>query len=302
MDYNERERYKRGNPTMEWGERDKLKSEGWRLYSSGSSASERARGLFMVIEAHWYRQPRAPDLDTYASHWLWAQQQDRDGSRWRLGLGYWDQEVKDLLTARYPLPSHPRIAPGCGDWDSYGKPGYEEDQSGKRNRWRSGAASRTREPSSETQKKARPQATSRARPPDQSSAITEKIHEANLEALIADNLSCIEPGLTLVGRQHSAPPVGRIDLLCKDPKGNLVVIEIKSFGASTDSVIDQVTRYIGWVQQHIATPEHLVRGVVVVGSPDQKLAYSVRAIPNLSIKSFSVAIQSHSAEDVDLRT
>lgn len=121
--------------------------------------------------------------------------------------------------------------------------------------------------------------------PSQSSAITQKIHEANLEALIADNLDCVEPGLTLVGRQHSAPPVGRIGLLCKDRKGNLV---------------DQVTRYIGWVQRHMATPGQLVRGLVVVGRPDPKLAYSVRAIPSLSIKSFSVALHSYSAEDIDL--
>lgn len=128
----------------------------------------------------------------------------------------------------------------------------------------------------------------------ESSAIAEKIHEANVEALIADNLDCVEPGLTLVARQHPAPPVGRIDLLCKDPKGNLVVIEIKRLGARTDSVIDQVTRYIGWVQRHMATPAQVVRGVVVVGRPDPKLAYSARAIPNLSIKSFSVTLQSYS--------
>ena len=290
MDYYERERYKRGNPTMEWGEREKHKNEGWQLYSSGSSASERARGLFMVIEAHWLREPKAPDLATYASHWLWAMQQDRDG----LGLGHWDQEVKDLLTARYPPPSQPRIAPGYSSWDSYGDPRYGNPNdriSVRKIKKETRPQSRTARPN--------PHSTKRARPPNQSSAITQNIHEANLEALIAENLSCVEPGLTLVRRQYPAPPVGRIDLLCKDPKGNLVVIEIKRFGVSTDSVIDQVTRYIGWVQQHIATPEQLVRGVVVVGSPDQKLAYSARAIPNLSIKSFSVAIQSHSAEEID---
>ena len=77
------------------------------------------------------------------------------------------------------------------------------------------------------------------------------------------------------------------------------MIEIKRLGASTDSVIDQVTRYIGWVQRHIAARGQLVRGVVVVGRLDPKLAYSVRAIPNLSIKVFSVALQSYSGEDVD---
>ncbi len=77
------------------------------------------------------------------------------------------------------------------------------------------------------------------------------------------------------------------------------MIEIKRFGASTNSVIDQVTRYMGWVQQYVATPGQLVRGVVVVGSVDEKLVYSARAIQNLSIKSFNVAIQSHSPVDID---
>ena len=142
------------------------------------------------------------------------------------------------------------------------------------------------------------QNTGRARPSNQSTAITQNIHEANLEAIIAADLSCVEPGLTLVGRQHPAPPVGRIDLLCKDPKGNLVVIEIKKFDASTDSVIDQVTRYIGWVKRHIATGRQVVRGVVVVATPDPRLAYSVRAIPNLSIKVWTVGMQSYSPEDI----
>ncbi|MBI3474772.1 MAG: DUF91 domain-containing protein [Acidobacteria bacterium] len=146
-----------------------------------------------------------------------------------------------------------------------------------------------------------PRDATRTGPSAQLPAITQNIHEANLEALIADNLDCVERGLTLVGRQHPAPPVGRIDLLCKDTKGNLVVIEIKKLGASTDSVIDQVTRYIGWVRRHMATRGQLVRGIVVVGRPDPKLAYSAGAIPNLSIKSFSVALESYSGEEIDAR-
>ena len=77
-----------------------------------------------------------------------------------------------------------------------------------------------------------------------------RIYEENLESLILERLGEIEPGLTLVQRQY-VTPVGRIDVLCRDRKRNFVVIELKRFRASTESIIDQITRYIGWVEQHL---------------------------------------------------
>lgn len=98
---------------MEYEEREQQKIEGWSLYESGSTRVERARGLFMVIKAHFYRNPEAPNLSTYASHWLSASQ------------GNFDREVMELLIAQYPLPSRPRIQRGYSDWDSYEHPGYK---------------------------------------------------------------------------------------------------------------------------------------------------------------------------------
>jgi hypothetical protein len=48
--------------------------------------------------------------------------------------------------------------------------------------------------------------------------------------LIAEDLDHVEPGLTLIGWQYPALPVGRIDLLCRDTKGDIVVIEIRNSG------------------------------------------------------------------------
>jgi len=128
------------------------------------------------------------------------------------------------------------------------------------------------------------------RPPADAPSIAQKIHEANLEAIIAEDLNRVEDGLTLVGRQYTAPPVGRIDLLCRDRKGDFVVIEIKRFHASTESIIDQVTRYMGWVEEHLAHAGQRVRGVIVVGKPDTSLTYSIRAVPNLSIMCLDVSL------------
>jgi hypothetical protein len=92
---------------------EQYKREGWNRYEKGSTPPERARGLFEIIESHFYMNSKAPSLATYASHWLWANQ------------GRYDRRVVDLLVARYPLPSRPRIQRGYSDWDSYGKPNYE---------------------------------------------------------------------------------------------------------------------------------------------------------------------------------
>lgn len=123
------------------------------------------------------------------------------------------------------------------------------------------------------------------------------MHEANIEAFLASDLDQIEPGLTLIGRQHNAPPVGRIDLLCQDRRGNLVVLEVKTPDASTDSVIDQIEAYIGWAMEHMAKLGQRVRGIIICGRPNTRLAYAVRAVPNLSIKFINLGL-----EDYDLRS
>lgn len=99
----------------------------------------------------------------------------------------------------------------------------------------------------------------------------------------------LEKGLQLIQRQLVCPGVGRIDLLCKDRRSNLVVIELKGFATKQDSIIDQITRYMGWVKKHIAKKNQKVRGFIVVPIADEKLNYAVGAIPNIEIKTFSVA-------------
>jgi hypothetical protein len=119
--------------------------------------------------------------------------------------------------------------------------------------------------------------------------ITDGIYERDLESLLATRLALLEKGLQLVERQCSTP-VGRIDLLCKDRRGSLVVVELKSFGARTSEIVDQVTRYMGYLKAHVAAPRQLVRGIIVVGQVEDSLAYAVMAIPNLEIRTFSVTI------------
>jgi hypothetical protein len=70
--------------------------------------------------------------------------------------------------------------------------------------------------------------------------------EGNLENFLAERVDQIEEGLKLIERQLDTKEVGRLDLLCEDKEGNLVVVELKKFKAGP-SIIDQIQRYKGWV-------------------------------------------------------
>lgn len=117
------------------------------------------------------------------------------------------------------------------------------------------------------------------------------LYEHNLENILAERLNDIEDGLALIKRQYQLTTVGRIDLFCKDKNGDLVVIEIKKYGAPNYSIIDQITRYIGYVKEKIAKSDQKVRGIIIVGQKDEKLEYSVKAIPNLEVKTFKFTIE-----------
>lgn len=95
-----------------------------------------------------------------------------------------------------------------------------------------------------------------------------KMHEANLETIVVENLDTIEEGLTLIKRQYNCPGVGRIDVLCQDRSGNLVILELKKFGVKQNSIVDQITRYMGYIQTHLAKKDQNVRGMLVVASAD----------------------------------
>ncbi len=112
--------------------------------------------------------------------------------------------------------------------------------------------------------------------------------EANLENFIVNQLNNIEDGLELIGRQK-VTDVGRIDLLCKDMQGNCVVIELKRMKA-TSSIMDQILRYMGWIEIHQEECK-AVRGIIIVGKKDTYLEYAAKAVPNLQIKVFNISFK-----------
>lgn len=118
-----------------------------------------------------------------------------------------------------------------------------------------------------------------------------QILEANLENILVERgVDQLEPGLKLIGRQVDTREVGRLDLLCEDKDGDLVVVELKRTAAGP-SIIDQTQRYMGWAKHHKAKSGQKVRGIIVVGAKDTALTYAVEANPMVQVKEFTLSIK-----------
>jgi RecB family endonuclease NucS len=65
--------------------------------------------------------------------------------------------------------------------------------------------------------------------------------EAHLQVLLAEQVDRLGSGYTLIRREYPTP-IGPVDLLCRDPSGAVVAVEIKRRG-EIDGV-EQLTRYL----------------------------------------------------------
>jgi endonuclease len=65
--------------------------------------------------------------------------------------------------------------------------------------------------------------------------------EAHLQELLAEDPTALEAGLVLVRREYPTD-IGPVDLLCRDPAGRAVAVEVKRVG-DIDGV-EQLTRYL----------------------------------------------------------
>ncbi len=118
--------------------------------------------------------------------------------------------------------------------------------------------------------------------------------EAHLEEFMYQNWKQINFGEPLIlyadeeqtGRQYPAE-TWNIDFLCQDKNGNFVVIELKR-GKTSDAVIGQVMRYIGWVKENLASAGQEVRGIVIAHEIDNALKYAAKSLPNVRVMTYEV--------------
>ncbi|MDR0594779.1 MAG: endonuclease NucS [Bifidobacteriaceae bacterium] len=81
--------------------------------------------------------------------------------------------------------------------------------------------------------------------------------EAHLQALLAEQVELVGPGLRLIRREY-ATAIGPVDLLLRDPAGGTVAVEVKRRG-EIDGV-EQLTRYVELLKRDPALAP--VRGVL----------------------------------------
>ena len=120
--------------------------------------------------------------------------------------------------------------------------------------------------------------------------------EQHLEDFMYANWSRISFGRRLklyhgttgeTGRQFPTE-VGVVDFLCEDTDtDDLVVIELKK-GRSSDKVLGQCQRYMGWVQENLAKAGQKVRGLIVAPEQDDRLRYALKVAPDVQMLCYRV--------------
>ncbi len=123
--------------------------------------------------------------------------------------------------------------------------------------------------------------------------------ESHLEDFIVENWNRItafkgfeimkEDG-EVVGQQYSTN-IGQIDILARSKdKKTWLVIELKK-GKTGDQVVGQTLRYIGWVKKNEAEKDHRVRGLIIAGDRDEKLAYALETVENIGFMTYAVSFE-----------
>ncbi len=118
--------------------------------------------------------------------------------------------------------------------------------------------------------------------------------EKDLQALLADHPDQVEEGLVLVRREYPTD-LGPVDLLCRDPAGVAVAVEVKRIG-EIDGV-EQLTRYLDRLERDpLLAP---VRGILAatVVKPQARVLATARGLGWAEVD----LAELRAADDVHLR-
>ena len=93
-----------------------------------------------------------------------------------------------------------------------------------------------------------------------------------------------------VGQQYPTD-TGPLDILAisKDKK-RLLVVELKK-GRASDVVVGQTLRYMGYVQEELATEGQSVKGVIIAMEDDQKIQRALAVVPSIVFYRYQISFK-----------
>jgi hypothetical protein len=103
-----------------------------------------------------------------------------------------------------------------------------------------------------------------------------RVSEEDLEDLLDAKNPLRSIGLEIVAWQLAVTPGNKIDLLCKDAKGDYVVVELKKHSAN--ETIGQLARYVTDVKENIANAGQKVKGLILTLDVDEQLIKAARGV------------------------
>jgi hypothetical protein len=102
--------------------------------------------------------------------------------------------------------------------------------------------------------------------------------EAGIEEAVKANLKQLGLRLADAAIQQQCSlgiGIGRTDLICLDEHDNFVVLELKAVHSS-DSVVGQILRYMGYIRENWAEKNKKVRGIILTPSYDEQLRLAAK--------------------------
>lgn len=124
---------------------------------------------------------------------------------------------------------------------------------------------------------------------------SEFLLERDLQRYLAENLECLEQGLTLYdvdgirGIEFEAGGGRRIDILAIDKAGAFVVLELK-VSKGYDRVVGQLLRYVNWIRQNLAEPGQRVRGIIVCRTMSEDLRLACASIKDIELFEYQLSV------------
>lgn len=111
--------------------------------------------------------------------------------------------------------------------------------------------------------------------------------ERDMQAALRREISLLDSDLTIIDDgAERAVASGFIDILCRDVKGGLVVVELKA-GKTDARVVAQALGYMGDLIDE--GEEQPIRGVIVAHDFDQRTISAARAVPNLLLVRYAIS-------------